>query len=73
MGGVQHITRYHRAALARLLRDGGFSIEAMRTYCTAAPFAAALSVRLAKAVDAAERRVDLPFGNLLAVIARNGG
>jgi hypothetical protein len=71
MGGVQHITHYHRRALVRLLQDEGYRVGTVRTYCTLAPFAAALSTRLARAVDAAERRVDLRFGNLLAAIAWN--
>jgi 2-polyprenyl-3-methyl-5-hydroxy-6-metoxy-1,4-benzoquinol methylase len=71
MGGVQHITRYHRSTLLRLLGDEGYRVEAARTYCTVAPFAAVVSSRLARACEALERRVDLPFGNLLAVIATN--
>jgi 2-polyprenyl-3-methyl-5-hydroxy-6-metoxy-1,4-benzoquinol methylase len=72
MGGVQHITHFHRRRLARLLADEGFEVRSLRTYCTFAPFAAALSRRLAGACDAVERRVDLPFGSLLAVRATRG-
>ncbi|HVR30445.1 MAG TPA: class I SAM-dependent methyltransferase [Thermoanaerobaculia bacterium] len=71
MGGVQHVTRFHRSRIARLLAEEGFRVEAIRTYCTLAPFAAALSRRLASACDGVERRIDLPFGNLLAVRAVN--
>jgi 2-polyprenyl-3-methyl-5-hydroxy-6-metoxy-1,4-benzoquinol methylase len=71
MGGVQHVTRFHRAALAGLLREEGFRVESIRTYCTFSPFAAALSTRFAAAVEAVERRIDLPFGSLLAVEALN--
>ena len=71
MGGLQHISHYHRHRLRRLLEGEGFEIEAMRTFSTFAPFAAILSQRAASLLDSAERRLDLPFGNLLAVLAKN--
>jgi 2-polyprenyl-3-methyl-5-hydroxy-6-metoxy-1,4-benzoquinol methylase len=70
MGGLQHITHYHRGRLQRLLAEEGFEVVRVRTFSTFAPFVAALSTGMADRVDALERKVDLPFGNLLAVVAR---
>jgi 2-polyprenyl-3-methyl-5-hydroxy-6-metoxy-1,4-benzoquinol methylase len=71
MDRSQHINRYSRARLSQTLRDAGFEIAALRTYSTIAPFASALSWPLAQRIDRLERRIDLPFGSLLALVARN--
>ena len=71
MDRSQHINRYSRARLCQTLRDAGFEIKALRTYSTIAPFASVLSWPLAQRIDRLERRIDLPFGNLLALVARN--
>ena len=69
MDADQHINRYHRRRLCEALRKGGFTIERVRTYSTFSPFAAAVSTRASQWLGAVERRVDLPFGNLLVVAA----
>ncbi len=70
MDGDQHVLHFHRALLRDTLVEAGFEVLALRTYCTLAPFVAPLSWRLAESVERVERRVDLPFGNLLAAVAR---
>ena len=67
----RHITFFHRALLRRHLENAGFEVEQMRTYCTFAPFAAAMSHSLSGWLDKIERHWDFPFGNLLAAAARN--
>ncbi len=66
----QHVTHIHRRMLVNFLESAGFEVEAMRCYCTFAPFAASLGEGLARFIDRRERALDLPFGNLLAAIAR---
>ncbi|MCB9832635.1 MAG: methyltransferase domain-containing protein [Planctomycetes bacterium] len=70
MDADQHVTHLHRRQLRRLIEGAGFELERIRCYCTLAPFVAPISARLARAVDGLERRIDLPFGNLLALVAR---
>ena len=67
----QHINFYHRACLRADVERAGFEVEDIRTFSTFAPFAAALSFSLAKRLGKMERRWDFPFGNILAVSARN--
>ncbi|MFT7619342.1 MAG: 2-polyprenyl-3-methyl-5-hydroxy-6-metoxy-1,4-benzoquinol methylase [Planctomycetota bacterium] len=69
----QHVTRIHRKMLRGFLEAAGFEVEKMRCYCTFAPFAAPISQGLAKMVDRGERAIDLPFGSLLAAVARVPG
>ncbi len=70
MDADQHVTHLHRRMLRDFLEEVGFEVESMRCYCTFAPFAAAIHGGLARALDRLERRIDLPFGNLLACVAR---
>ena len=67
----RHVTFYHRARLRGQLESAGLAVEKMRTYCTFAPFAAGVSRRLSERLERLERTMDFPFGNLLAVSARN--
>jgi len=69
MDGEQHVTHFHRALLSTFTREAGFEIRRLRTYSTLAPFTAALSWRLAERLEHLERRVDLPFGNVLVAVA----
>jgi 2-polyprenyl-3-methyl-5-hydroxy-6-metoxy-1,4-benzoquinol methylase len=68
MDAEQHVTHFHRNMLRRHLERAGFRVDRVRTYCTFAPFAAAGSRALANRLEQVERRVDLPFGNLLAAV-----
>lgn len=68
MAEDQHVTHFHRAMLRASLERAGFEVALLSTYCTFAPFAAALSERLARAVEPRER--GLPFGNLLVAVGR---
>lgn len=70
MDASQHVTRFHRARLRSALTRAGFEIETLRTWCTFAPFAAAVSWPAARRIDRLEQRIDWPFGNLLAAVAR---
>ena len=70
MDGEQHVTHFHRTILARTVRAAGFEVELERTYSTFAPFAAGVSWRLAEILERGERHIDLPFGNLLVVVAK---
>jgi 2-polyprenyl-3-methyl-5-hydroxy-6-metoxy-1,4-benzoquinol methylase len=66
----QHVCRYHRSKLSGVLDRAGFSVDAIGTFSTLAPFLAPVSYRLATRVFAIECRIDLPFGNLLFAVAR---
>lgn len=70
MDGEQHVTHFHRALLLEFLQKAGFEVERACTYSTFAPFLAAGSRKLAERMEQLERRVDLPFGNLLVAVAR---
>ncbi len=70
MDADQHVTHIHRRMLRKFVEAAGFEVEKIRCYCTFAPFAAPMGVGLAQLIDRGERRIDLPFGNLLAVVAR---
>lgn len=69
----QHVTRFDRRMLRAFLEEAGFEVSELRTYSTFAPFAAAVSGRISRRIDRLERRVDLPFGNLLAAVAIRRG
>jgi len=73
MDADQHVTHFSRAMLRAFLTEAGFEIQSLRTYCTLSPFVAALSWRAARRLDRIEHRIDWPFGNLLAAVARNPG
>jgi 2-polyprenyl-3-methyl-5-hydroxy-6-metoxy-1,4-benzoquinol methylase len=64
---VQHINRFHVARLERELAAAGFVVTRKRTFFVVAPFLAALSTRLAKAVYAIERRL-LPWAGSEIVV-----
>ena len=66
----QHVLHFRRSMLRDVLIEAGFEIVSLRTYCTFAPFLAAVSTGLANATEKLERKIDLPFGCLLAVVAR---
>lgn len=71
MDADQHVTHFSRSMLRSFLTDAGFEIQTLRTYCTFSPFVSALSWPAARRLDLIERRIDWPFGNLLAAVARN--
>jgi 2-polyprenyl-3-methyl-5-hydroxy-6-metoxy-1,4-benzoquinol methylase len=70
MDGDQHVTHFNRELLLTCLQNAGFSVEKLRTFSTFAPFVAGASERAAVRLERLERQVDLPFGNLLAAVAR---
>ena len=70
MDADQHVTHLHRRRLRSILEAAGFEVVKLRCYCTFAPFAAPLSQGIARLLDRCERRVDLPFGSLLAAVVR---
>jgi 2-polyprenyl-3-methyl-5-hydroxy-6-metoxy-1,4-benzoquinol methylase len=70
MAGDQHVTHFHRRMLRAFLEQAGFEVVKVRTFCTFGPFLTPASRRLSDGCGQLERRVDLPFGNLLAALAR---
>ncbi len=70
MGGRQHVSRATRARLGALARRCGFEEVDVGRAVGIAPFAAPLGRRLAERVDALERRLGSPFGNLLYALWR---
>lgn len=68
--GDQHVNRFTPVRLRRRIRRAGFRIERMGTYCTLAPAIAMLGNRPADAAFDLELRLNLPFGNLLYVVAQ---
>ena len=73
MDSDQHVTRFNARLLKTFLTDAGFEVRVLRTYCTFAPFLAPISWALARKTELLERRVNLPFGNVLAAVARKPG
>ena len=69
MDADQHITRFHRRSLEDAIKGAGFRVVRSTTYCTVAPFLAPLSERLCSWTAQREQSANLPFGNLLAVVA----
>jgi 2-polyprenyl-6-hydroxyphenyl methylase/3-demethylubiquinone-9 3-methyltransferase len=69
----QHVTKFHRASLRRLLLETGWQIERLSTFCTFAPFVSALSWQAAEQCAALEDKADVAFGNLLLTVARRVG
>lgn len=61
----QHVTHFRRGSLRDAMTEAGAVRVSVRSFLRAAPFAAALSWRLADAIDRAERRVPLAPGALL--------
>jgi hypothetical protein len=70
MDAEQHITHFNRTNLRSALVDSGFEVVEIRTYSTFAPFVSPLSWRAAEQLERVERKIDLPFGNVLAGVAR---
>lgn len=70
MDAEQHVTHFRHQTLRQVVETSGFDLQDVRTYCTFAPFAAAVSWRAADRLERFERRWNLPFGNLLAAVAR---
>jgi 2-polyprenyl-3-methyl-5-hydroxy-6-metoxy-1,4-benzoquinol methylase len=68
MGDDQHVTHYNRFRLRELLTSIGFSVRTLRTFSTFAPFFAHFP-RLANWIEILERRINLPFGNILIAVA----
>jgi 2-polyprenyl-3-methyl-5-hydroxy-6-metoxy-1,4-benzoquinol methylase len=69
MDADQHVTRFHARMLRRFLEQAGFRVDDLRAYCGLAPFVAGVSWKLAEALDRFERRLALPFQNLLVAVA----
>lgn len=69
MDSDQHVTKFNRPMLRGFLKDAGFVNITLRNFSTFAPFVAPVSARFSRALDRAERRVDLPFGNILTAVA----
>jgi 2-polyprenyl-3-methyl-5-hydroxy-6-metoxy-1,4-benzoquinol methylase len=69
--GDQHVTFYNHRMLRALARASGWRTVRAHTCCTAAPWAAALSWRVAEAIRAVEASV--PFGTLLVHLLERPG
>lgn len=70
MDADQHVTHFNRQSLRAALVASGFEVLEIRTYSTVAPFVAPISWAIAQRIERMERKVDLPFGNVLAAVAR---
>jgi 2-polyprenyl-6-hydroxyphenyl methylase/3-demethylubiquinone-9 3-methyltransferase len=70
MDESQHVNRYTAKKLRLELEDAGFQVLKLGTFSTFAPFAAAVNWKLAQGIERLEGNVNLPFGNLLYVLAR---
>ena len=69
MAHDQHVSRYDRLQLQRLLDGAGFTPLRIGTYCTIAPFLAPFSKSVADRYRELELRGNLPFGNVLYGLA----
>jgi 2-polyprenyl-3-methyl-5-hydroxy-6-metoxy-1,4-benzoquinol methylase len=70
MDAEQHITHFNRDSLRAALEQSGFEVSEIRTYSTFASFVSPVSWRAAEQLELLERRIDLPFGSVLAAVAR---
>jgi len=66
----QHVARWTRDSLVRVVGAAGLVPRRVGTYSTIAPFAAILGEAVADRFFRAELRSALPFGNLLYVLAQ---
>lgn len=73
MDSVQHVNRYTHATLLADVMKTGLAVEKAGTFCTLAPFAAVLGRGVADRVFRLELQFNLPFGNLLYLLARKPG
>jgi 2-polyprenyl-3-methyl-5-hydroxy-6-metoxy-1,4-benzoquinol methylase len=73
MAEHQHVTRFDRTKLHQALAGADWEIVRLATFSTFAPFVSVVSWRLAERCAELEDHVDLPFGNLLMVIAKRRG
>lgn len=70
MEGEQHVSHPTPRLLRSLADASGFTVLRQGRFAGAAPFAAAVSWRLAEALDRAEHRLGCPFGSLLYALWR---
>ncbi len=70
MEGEQHVSHPTPRFLDALAQESGFSVVRRGRFAGAAPFAAAVSWRLAEALDRAEHRLGCPLGSLLYALWR---
>jgi len=68
--GAQHVTRFTRERLQRLLEETGWRVDVMTTFSTLAPFVSVLGWQLAERVAAVEDDLDFRFGSILFAVAR---
>jgi SAM-dependent methyltransferase len=73
MAEHQHVTKFDRRRLRRVLADADWEIVRLVTFSTFSPFISILSWRLAERCAEIEDRADLAFGNLLLVVAKRRG
>jgi len=69
MANEQHVTRFDRTTLKRMLDPADWRIVRLASFCTLAPFLSTVGWRLAKRCAELEDRADLKFGNLLLLVA----
>lgn len=70
MAEHQHVTRFDRASLRQALVGADWEILRLATFSTFAPFLSVVNWRVAERCAEIEDRVDLPFGNLLMLLAK---
>jgi 2-polyprenyl-3-methyl-5-hydroxy-6-metoxy-1,4-benzoquinol methylase len=70
MDAEQHVTHFNNTSLRNVLRQTGFEVIDIRTFSTFAPFVSPLSWRTAERLENMERKANLPFGSVLAAVAR---
>ena len=70
MAGHQHVTKFWKSRLARVLSEAGWHTELLSTFSTFAPFMSVFGWNLAERLFDWEQRLGLPFGNLLVAVAR---
>ena len=66
----QHVTHYHKKLLTNFVSEVGLTDIQCGTFSTFAPFSSKISWSLAEKISNFERRVQLPFGNLLWLTAQ---
>lgn len=65
MDGDQHVTHFYRSNLKTFMKDAGFEEVKISTFCTFAPVLGSIIPKAHKTFANMERRIPIPFGNLL--------
>jgi 2-polyprenyl-3-methyl-5-hydroxy-6-metoxy-1,4-benzoquinol methylase len=65
MDGDQHVTHFYRSRLRKFMQEAGFEDIRISTFCTFSPVLGSIIPKAHKSLSNLERKIPIPFGNLL--------